>query len=305
MHLFINNKAGTVLKSGEAEIRALIEKSQALFRSVNFISPDDISGHLQNLIEDDAPVLIGGGDGTIASCLPYFIKHNKTLGILPLGTMNMIAQDLGFSSDLAAVLALYSGETSVAKIDVGHVNDLPFLCCVGYGTMPESAVFREENRGTSDFLLYPQLVKFVFDQMDPHKQRRIIIKMDKRSKRLKTAAVVVSNNLFKDSNEGGGGIVARGSLQDGQLGIYTVSPRSGWDKIRIALRLRLGGWQQDKTINEWRSRTVEINGQDKEALISLDGEVYETQMPLRFHIVPQCLQVLVPAHNNTMALEVA
>lgn len=295
MHLIINSKAGSVIKAGEDGIRALVDASGALFTSVNFVEPDDISGQLDRIANDDMPVLIGGGDGTVARCLPYFIKHRKTMGVLPLGTMNLIAQDLGFPSDLADALNLYAQKTATAKIDVGRVNDLPFLCCVGYGTMPESAVYREDNRGQSDVILYPKLVKFVFDQMDPDNQRRVTLSMDHKKKHLKTAALVISNNLFATEKQlDNGGFIKRASLQNGHLGVYTVSPRTFWDKLRIALRLRLGGWKDDKTIREWRTRTAQIDGKDKKALISIDGEVLETSMPLQFHIEPQSLSVIVP-----------
>lgn len=294
-HLLINSQSGSVIKAGAESIRELIASSGLPVASLQMIEPDHFNDKLNSFMGDDRAILIGGGDGTIAGCLPHFIDTGRTLGILPLGTMNLLARDLGFSGDMKEALAQYAKPTVTEKIDVAYVNDEPFLCCAGLGTMPESAVFRESMRGESDLVLYPKLIKFVFDQMDVKKQRRVALHMDGRRKNLHTAAIVVSNNRFLNhQDDTSDNFLQRASLQDGLLGVYSFAPRSLKDKLSFALRLRFGGWKNNTRLREWQARDVTLDDPAAKELVSIDGEVKEMQMPLRFHIKPQCLSVMRP-----------
>lgn len=294
-HLLINSQSGSVIKAGSEAIREMVAGSGLPIASIQLIEPDHFDDKLNGFIGDDRPILIGGGDGTIAGCIPHFIETGRTLGVLPLGTMNLLARDLGFSGNMEEALAQYAQPTIAEKIDVAYVNDEPFLCCAGLGTMPESAVFRENLRGESDLVLYPKLIKFVFDQMDVQKQRRVSLQMDGRRKNLRTAAIVVSNNRFLNhQDDTSDSFLQRASLQDGLLGVYSFAPRSLKDKLSFALRLRFGGWKNNTRLREWHAREVTLDDQAVKELVSIDGEVKEMQMPLRFHIKPKCLSVMRP-----------
>lgn len=296
-HFLINNKSGSVLKAGEESIRELIAKSGVPVKSLNLLEPDSFNSHLETFGEDDRFVLVGGGDGTIAGCLPYFIKTKRTMGVLPLGTMNLLARDLGFSGDLAEALAQYAGPIKETKIDVAYVNDKPFLCCAGFGTMPESAVFRENLRGEPDVVMYPKLIKFIFEQMDVQKQRRVSLKMDGRHKHFRTAAIVVSNNLF--SNRDDDEPLRRETLRDGKLGIYSFAPRSLRDKLGLMMRLRFGGWKNATRLKEWQANELLLDDPERNELVSIDGEVHEMTLPLRFRIEKQCLSVMIPDRQTS------
>lgn len=293
-HLLINSKSGTVLKTGVDALRKLVATSGIPVRSFNLIEPEHIVTQFDDFAADDHFVLLGGGDGTVASCLPYFIKTGRALGVLPLGTMNLLAKDLGFSGDLATALTQYTQPMKRIKIDVAYVNDHPFLCCAGLGTMPESAVFRENMRGENDLVLYPKLIKFIFDQMDPAMHRRVSIHMDGRKRRMRTAAIVVSNNLFANHPETANDILRRNSLSGGQLGIYSFAPQNLIDKLGLIARLRFGSWKHSARLREWHARDVLIDDPERKELVSIDGEVKELSMPLHFRIEPQALSVIVP-----------
>lgn len=294
-HLLINSQSGSVLKTGQDTLRTLIDQSGIPVKSLHIVEPDQFNDRLHHFAQDEQVVLVGGGDGTIAGCLPHFIAAKKTLGVLPLGTMNLLARDLGFSGDLAEALAQYAGPMGQTKIDVAYVNDVPFLCCAGLGTMPESAVFRERLRGTPDVVMYPKLIKFIFDQMDPTMQRRIKLRMDNRHKFIKTAAIVVSNNLFTHHDQDkADDPLRRASLSNGKLGIYSFAPQTLKDKLSLMMRLHFGGWKNTTRLKEWHARQILIDDPERTELVSIDGEVREMTMPLRFRIEPRSLNVMTP-----------
>src|SRR5215210_1905941 len=76
--------------------------------------------------EDCNPVVAGGGDGTINAVASHVVGTNRTLGVLPLGTLNHFAKDIQVPLELemAARVCL---EGRVAQVDVGEVNGRIFL----------------------------------------------------------------------------------------------------------------------------------------------------------------------------------
>ena len=96
--------------------------------------------------QNDAQIIVaGGGDGTINAVAAAVIDSNKTLGILPLGTMNHLAKDLGLPLDVeGAVKTIIEGE--VVHIDVGKVNDHIFLNNSSLGLYPNIVREREKHQ---------------------------------------------------------------------------------------------------------------------------------------------------------------
>jgi diacylglycerol kinase family enzyme len=71
-------------------------------------------------------ILVAGGDGTLASVAAIVAGSRTVLAILPGGTLNHFARDLGIPTDPREALAVAMGEATCAA-DVGFVNDRLFL----------------------------------------------------------------------------------------------------------------------------------------------------------------------------------
>lgn len=295
-HILINQNAGTVQNLRPEGVESLIVQSGIGVESLHFLEPD---GFLEKLeyyqTQSDAPILIGGGDGTIRSCAPLFMGSGKPLGLFPLGTMNLLANDLGIPNETEAALKAYAGECEKVEIDVGVVNDEPFLCCVGFGTMPETSEFREENRTQSAPLLVPRLTVFILNQLDRIHQRKVRIVIDGKVCRTRTSALVISNNEYSPQDEWNAAEnFKRPSLQDGKLGVYSAAPRTLWDRVRLLMCLQTGSWHRDPVIREWKGREVRLETRHAEELISLDGEAQTMATPLNFRVEPGALKFIVP-----------
>lgn len=90
-------------------------------------------------------VVAGGGDGTINAVASALIDTDKTLGVLPLGTLNHFAKDLRIPLDLEGAVRTISAGHSVA-IDVGEVNGRIFLNNSGLGLYPSLVNQREQRQ---------------------------------------------------------------------------------------------------------------------------------------------------------------
>jgi diacylglycerol kinase family enzyme len=301
-HLVINAHAGTVQQLGREVFEKMLQESSLEKHSIHFLEADEITKKIRELKKTGIPVLVGGGDGTLAHAAKEFIDTPDMLGILPLGTMNLLAQDLNIPTQLDKALEAYAQGTRKTSIDVGTVNDKPFLCCVGLGVMPEASAFREQNRGQPDLFLLPRLTLFVFNQFDRLKRRHLKLTLDGKKKRVRTSCLIVSNNLYTNEEEFGVAGFQKESLRDGTFGVYTMAPRSLWDRIRLLIRLRLGDWKKDPVLDEQVAKHVIVNTHRKSEKVSLDGELHELKTPLTFAIKPRALRLILPSLSEPAAM---
>jgi diacylglycerol kinase family enzyme len=90
-------------------------------------------------------IVAAGGDGTISSVAAAVLDTNKILGVLPLGTLNHFAKDLGISSELeTAARTIIAGHT--AEVDVAEVNNRIFLNNSSLGLYPMIVREREKRQ---------------------------------------------------------------------------------------------------------------------------------------------------------------
>lgn len=216
-----------------------------------------------------------------------------------MGTMNLLAQDLGIPADLSGAIHAYANGHDVMNIDVGMVNGQAFLCCAAIGTIPEASQFRERKRGQGDLEVFPALTRFVLRQMNPSKQRRLQISIDHgQVKKLKTAALVISNNEYAEQGRLTQQNLRRDNLRQGAFGIYSAAPHTLWDKIRLLLLLTKGDWRKDPVMHEWTGKNLVVSSHRQKELLSLDGEVMSLELPLKFEILPGALPVLIPKREE-------
>lgn len=292
-NILINRDAGTVRNLGTQSLEQSIIDSNLNVNSLYFCSPEELLERLGTL-KSNENILIGGGDGTIKSSAEIIMQRSMSMGILPMGTINLMARDLNIPVDIYECLNLYAADTQEYKIDVGLVNDEIFLCCVGYGTMPETSKLREKHRNDSQPILIPRLTAYVLKQMDRKNRKRVRLSLDGQNKTIETSAIVFSNNEYSPQEEWSENNFSRPSLQDGYLGIYSAAPYSFWDKIRLLGKLGFGNWQSDKALQDMRAKSVTLNVKENPALFSLDGETLELETPVRFRIKEKALSLILP-----------
>ena len=294
-HIYINKHAGTVSDMGYSKLENMIERSEIGVESLHFLGAERL---IEKVEQDDGkfPILIGGGDGTIRSCAAHFVDKEKAFGILPLGTMNLLAKDLDIPVRLEDAVSSYAAGSEIYEMDVGKVNDEIFLCCASLGTMPETSEYRERHRGDSAPLLMPRITAYILKQMDRRYHKRLWLKLDQnKSQKLKTAALVISNNQYGPQGQWTEGNFKRPSLQDNILGVYSATPYSFTDKLRLLLNLGLGDWKKDEALREWECKKLEVRSTESNMLLALDGETQRFAMPLRFSVLHKGLKMIVPA----------
>jgi len=236
-------------------------------------------------------LLVGGGDGTINAAARLLMDTTKPLGILPLGTMNMLARDLGLPLDpMAALDAMIHG--AAEAIDVAEVNGLPFLCRSYIGLVPRLALLRERFRGKPWYRRLPGILWSFLTLVVGNRRFRLIIDAGKGPEILRTAAVVISNNAIE---EGFGRLPARRSLTDGRLHLYILRYRSGLGVLWAGLLILLGAAGDAPGIEARTLTNLSVTSKKRHLVkVANDGEVHWLRAPLYYRIRPRSLWLLRP-----------
>lgn len=234
-------------------------------------------------------VVAGGGDGTINAVASQLVGTDKTLGILPLGTLNHFAKDLKIPQDLeAAARTIADGLTM--KVDVGEVNGRYFLNNSSLGIYPGIVAKREQQqkRGRGKWLaLLSAAVRMM------HRYPVLFVRLTTDSAELarRTAIVFVGNNEYELEGLGMG---ARSCLNQGQLHVYVMRDTGIWGLLRLFFSAVFRKLDQVKEFDAMCTGELWVDGRRKRLWVALDGEVQKMELPLHYQTKPAALRVIVP-----------
>jgi YegS/Rv2252/BmrU family lipid kinase len=242
---------------------------------------------------DAKTVVAGGGDGTMNSVAAAIIGSDKTLGVLPLGTMNHFAKDLGIPLDLeGAVRTIVAGHA--VRVDVGEVNGRIFLNNSSLGLYPR--IIRERERqqrlGWGKWPAYVWAALAVLRRY-PFLEIRLSVKGRELTDR--TPFVFVGNNEYQMDRLT---IGSRACLDSGHLSVYAASHTGRLGLIRLAVRALLGGLRQDRDLLAFGTTDLRVGTRRKRVRVALDGEVTVMEPPLHYRVRPGALRVLAPVSDR-------
>lgn len=292
--IIINKKSGTAERLGIPFIQDKIDETlNGRVRNTHFLDPDDIPSCLEHYKDSDHQILVGGGDGTITTAARLLQPYNKPFGILPLGTMNLLANDLDIAPEFTEALAQYRKYHS-AWIDTGNVNDTLFLCNATLGFVPEAAKAREKARRKHSFQSWSDFIRVCAAGFRPERRQSVVLKWDGHEERKSTNTLIISNNTYVKKPAHAKDRLRRRSLTDGRLSVYTAKTSSVFESTRLFAGLMTGKWQNDPTIDAFETKDIDVVLPQKKILLTLDGEIKEMEGPLHFSIESKALPLLVP-----------
>jgi diacylglycerol kinase family enzyme len=239
---------------------------------------------------DAEMLLVGGGDGTIRHAARAAMQADMILAIVPLGTINLFARDLGLPLDWpVAVDAL--GEAREIRVDTADVNDTVYLCQSSIGLVPQLAKQRERMREqgwVASLLGVPaRLAEAVFHV----RKRRLELAFEDEDATVRSWLTVVNNNRPDEPMRM---MPRRSRLDRGHLAVHwaNVDTRAGLLWLLLSYALNFMGANPHIQIRQVEAFEIAAPGEQIE--IGIDGEVMHMQLPLRFRIHPKSLRVLAP-----------
>jgi diacylglycerol kinase (ATP) len=247
-------------------------------------NPANFSEIIRRFAESVDVVILGGGDGTIRGGLRALKEANSVLGILPLGTANNLARNLGIPSRLEeACEVLAQGVT--ATIDLGVVNERLFLNVAGMGLSTEI------NTGVPSGLKKKWgVVGYAIAALKVLRRTRQFtaeIECDGKSRMVRALQITVCNGRHF-----GAGLTIHpdARIDDERLDLCAFQVDHWWQPFVMAAALRSGRHLDLRGVQLQQGKAMTIRTRRK-MWIDTDGEVL-TQTPAVFSILPNALRVI-------------
>jgi YegS/Rv2252/BmrU family lipid kinase len=242
------------------------------------------------LREHPGVVVAAGGDGTINAVASSLRGSNVALGILPLGTRNHFARDLGVPSGLEDAVAAIAKGAAVA-VDMGEVNGRTFVNNASLGLYPHIVRNRKRLQERQGHRKYWAMLWATLKVVGRHPFMRLKLHLDGRTERWRTPFVFIGNNDYLME---GFQIGTRSSLRDAKLSVYTAQRRGRLSLLRLGLRALFGRLKQAEDFIMEEARNVRVESPRRLLLVATDGEVSALPTPLEFRVHPGALRVLLP-----------
>ncbi len=291
-HVIFNPNAGTALAAGiTTGVLSELFAGAGLSFSIDDDDEEALDERIRRALQRPAEVIVAaGGDGTVLAVAEALLGSGRALAVLPLGTVNALARDLGLALDVqTAVQQLPVLEARA--IDIAEVNGRPFLHNVIIGLIPSIAVGRELVRG-GGVQRKLQFASFMLRRFARAKRIALALRLDDvvtRVERVQT--LVVANNSY---DQRFGAILARRRLDRGTLTAYLIRSFRFADAARLAFEMALGRWRDDPVIQYEKVKSLTVASKKKRLLVTMDGEVLTLETPLVFAVRPKSLDVLAP-----------
>ena len=289
----LNGRAGALLADRRAAA-ALAGQFTAAGLRATFIPPraGTLAERLAEAIRAGADaIIVGGGDGTIACAAACLAGAGTPLGILPFGTMNLLARDLGIpvGDTEAAIAVLRQGQRR--SIDVGTVNDEIFLCASMLGLPARLARHRERGRHVLPLLAWSRFALAALRALMRADTLSLAISAEGGARRVTAQAVTVTVNALGAAS---GRAFGRPVLDGGQFALYLLGRLRLRDVLRLGWRALTGRIEADPAVREFRLARLVIGARGRHVRVMNDGEVRLLRPPLRYRLEPRALVVLAP-----------
>ena len=276
---------------GQADEAAAALSEAGVDAEVETVGGDAIRDRAAAAVSDGAElVIVGGGDGSVSRAAEAVAGTGVALAILPLGTLNHLARDLGIPIGLREAAGLI-GSGHERPIDVAEVNGRTFINNAAIGLYPLMVVDRETQQqrlGRSKRLA--MLVASLRTLLRFHHQR-LTLCVDGGEARVDTPLLFVGNNDYRLALPAAG---RRDRLDDGQLCVMVLRKKGVPGFLAAVARALLGIPRPNDMVRLDGVRQLKVDSARSTVTMALDGETVAMKPPLDFRIRPGALKVIAP-----------
>ncbi len=295
LEVIINARSGTSSKEGVRDQLAELFQQNGIEARISLARSGERMAELARRAAhgDARTVVAGGGDGTINAVASTLIDTDKTLGVLPLGTLNHFAKDLKIPLDLEGAARTIIANHAV-QVDAGEVNGQIFLNNSSLGLYP-SLVHKREQRQRLGYGKWPAFIWAAFSVMRRYPFLDVRLNADGKEFSSRTPFVFVGNNKYEMESFN---IGTRARLDAGQLSLYFSHRTRRLGLVRLAFRALLGRAEKTEEFVAMSTTEVSIETRRSRIRVATDGEVTIMRPPLRYRVRPGALRVIAPERDS-------
>ncbi len=269
-------------------VRARLEHLQRLTRNVVIRTtrgPGDAEAQAERAVDAGfGTIVAAGGDGTVNEVVNGIGNAPIALGILPMGTVNVLAMELGIPFDLVSAWKVIRGG-KVRLIDEATANGHIFVQMAGIGL--DAQIVQRNNRQVKQ-VLGPLSYLLTATQVAVERPPRLRVSSEGHPT-VDGSFVLVGNGrlyggpfpLFRDAD-----------MQDGLLDVYVFKYMNYLHLMRYFRGMLFGSLAQFSDVTYFKSRRLLVEA-NREVPLEADGEL-AGHAPVDFAVKRRKLRVLVP-----------
>jgi YegS/Rv2252/BmrU family lipid kinase len=269
-----------------------------IFETTGHADEDVVAVVRAELANDPVLVVAAGGDGTVSEVAEALIGTDIPLGIIPVGTANVFARELGLPLDLEGACALLNQYDSTTSVDAMKVGEKYFVLQIGIGI--DSLMIRDTDRQAKRRFGRAAYLWTAFTRLIGYQPMRFTIVADGMRSRPRASQVLIAN----------GGVLGVPPFRwgphirpdDGKIDVCIVSARTALDYLGLAWHTMMGQQRRDRNVRYLTAaRSIAISA-DRPLPIQADGEIIG-ETPIQVEVVPDAFRVIVPAPAAQESLE--
>jgi undecaprenyl-diphosphatase len=223
---------------------------------------------------------VAGGDGSVAAAAAVALEHGLPLAVIPAGTLNHFARDVGVTTPPEAVAAVVEG--AAVHVDVAEVNGTPFLNTASIGSYPEMVRRRDQLSGRmGKWMALTVAAAQVLRRGTP-------VEVELNGRRVRAWIVFVGNGCYEPR---GLSPAWRPRLEDGLLDVQYLRADLRFGRTRAVLATLLGVSEHSRSYREFRVRELRVRMLSGPQQVAYDGETGETATEFLFRKRPDGLTV--------------
>jgi YegS/Rv2252/BmrU family lipid kinase len=290
--VLINRGGGAASRDadiGETVAKAL--RDAGIDAEVELIEGGDAEVRCRAIAErGDAMVIVGGGDGTISAAAAALIESETRLGILPLGTLNHFARDLGLPVDLNEAAKLIAAGKE-RRVDVAEMNDRIFINNSAIGLYPLMVLDRDLQRKRLGRSKRLAMIVASARTLARFGHQRLTLTVNDEKERIDTPLLFVGNNDYRLDIGGAG---QRETVAEGELCVMVMRKKTRGGFIAASIRALFNRTRDDDMEQIAGVERLRVSSKRSMIPVSLDGEVVGAAPPLDYRIRKGALRVIAP-----------
>ncbi len=253
-----------------------------------------IQGIVQEKSAEDVQLFIAaGGDGTISLVADALVNQDVSLGILPTGTGNLLARELGLPLKLKPALELITRpNANTINMDVFKLQDHFYVLNLSVGVT--SQVMKNTGAEEKQRLGFFAYFHHFITQILGLKLKRFTIECDgKRMSFLATEILITNGRLmgiepFEWSEDV--------SVNDGKLDIFIIRAANIFDILSFILNIFLASKKKNPVVKGIRFQSYCKISTHSPIQVQADGDPIGNT-PVKVQVIPNALKIIVPEES--------
>jgi undecaprenyl-diphosphatase len=226
---------------------------------------------------------VAGGDGTVNAVAEVALRTDLPLLVVPAGTLNHFARDLGIESVDEAVEAVQSGE--LVAIDVGLIDGRPFLNTASFGSYAELVDAREQLEGRIG--KWPAVLVALAKVL----RRGHPVEADIDGRPVKVWMIFIGNGRYQPEGLAPGW---REQLDDGLMDVRRVDGSAPFSRLRLLAAVLSGRLTRCPVYSRSLVTSLRIRSREGALRLARDGETFDGGSDVLVQKHPRQLRVFRP-----------